>query len=113
MNVLRLPVLMVAIACLVHASIAAAETADAGVGADGGSPMEAVQPPPIPMPMPVPAVSDGGVAPVVAPPEAEPVVRGRSKSLKVTVGIPPTASDLGSEADMVSTSGGDDDATIS
>src|SRR4051795_4885373 len=96
MNFLRL-----ALPTLVIAAIFRATTAEA----------EPVQPPSIPMPMPVPPPSNGSVAPDAAP--LEPVARSRSKSLRITVGIPPTASDLGSEADMVSTAGGDDDAAFS
>jgi hypothetical protein len=107
MNVSQLARVLVSIAVLVHAPGAAAQAAEV--------PAEPVMPPPIPMPMPVPPSNGGAVAPQVAaapPAESETVLRTRLKSLKMTVGIPPTASDLGSEADMVSTTGGEDDATI-
>jgi hypothetical protein len=97
---------LVSIAVLLRASQAMAQAANV--------PAEPVLPPPIPMPMPVPGPSIGAVAPPAAPPvpETEPPGRARLKSLKLTVGIPPTASDLGSEADMVSTASGDDDASL-
>src|SRR5450432_65172 len=128
MNVLRVALSMVAIAVLLCATTARAQPEDGGAvnppasgdagapqGASNGAgaPAEIVQPPAIPMPMPVPAASSGSAATTVTTPVAPVAVeRSRSKALKLTVGIPPTASDLGSEADMVSTSGGDDDATL-
>jgi hypothetical protein len=72
---------------------------------EGGAatPVAPIAPPNVLVPSPVPG-------PVVAPPEvrtqpplpAAPPVR-RRKPLQITVGLPPTAQDLGSEADIVST----------
>jgi hypothetical protein len=122
MHVLRLARLLTALAVLLCATRAWGQDADGGAGAaaasaaapagDGGAPVEVVEPPPIPMPMPVPPPSTGAATAPSLPLPPPPPAPGRSKPLRLTVGIPPTASDLGSEADMVSTTGLEDEASI-
>jgi hypothetical protein len=96
---------------------ASAQAADAGVPRPSSGPNaepSAVAPPAAPAP-PTPN-ADGGAAaqapeaPPFAPPVYQEAPTRRTKPLRTSIGLLPTASDLGSEADLVSTA--DNDAAI-
>jgi hypothetical protein len=92
-------------AVAMSARTAAAQEADAGLAAPLPLPLQGDAGAAVPSPAPVATPPPAFAAPVYEEPPAR-----RTKPLRMSIGLLPTASDLGSEADLVSTA--DNDAAI-